>query len=185
MKYVFILSFIILAIVQWIIPGQIIWMKNEVLKKGRSYKFKTAPVDPSNPFKGKYIRLNFSERSFADTVNRNLGRDENVFVLLATDQHGYARITGLSTKQPLGNALFVESKVDYTSRKNDSIIIYIHYPFDEFFMDEYKAPKAEMIYNTSGRDSLKKTYALVKIWKGQAVIEDVFINDTSIRVLIK
>ncbi len=48
-------------------------------------------------------------------------------------------------------------------------------------MDEYKAPKAETVYRESTSDTANTTYALVKILKGEAVIENVFINNIPIR----
>ena len=184
MKYGFVLAFLVLAIIQWVVPGRIIIGKNEVLKKGQSYKFKTEPVDPSNPFKGKYITLNFAENSFTDRIERDLGRGEDVYVMLGTDLKGFAIIKNVSKKEPRDNFAYVKANVYYTSRENDSITVFIDYPFDEFYMDEFKAPKAETVYRESNRDSSNSTYALVKIWQGQAVIEDVLINDIPIRKLI-
>lgn len=185
MKYGYLLGLLILAIIQWVVPGRIIKQKNEVLHKGQAYKFKTEPVDPSHPFKGKYITLNFAENSFTDTTNRNLRSDDNVFIILGTDQRGYAIIRDLTLKEPMNNNSYVKAIVSYTSRENDSITVHIDYPFDEYYMDEYKAPKAETIYRESNRDTMNITYALVKIWEGDAVIENVFINDMPIKALIK
>ncbi|MBC7826463.1 MAG: GDYXXLXY domain-containing protein [Chitinophagaceae bacterium] len=184
MKYGFILAFVLLAIIQWVVPGKIIWEKDEVLKKGESFKFKTEPVDPSHPFKGKYITLNFAENSFTDTINRNLAGNESVYVILGRDARGFAIIKDLSTRQPQNNN-YVKATVYYASREKDSITVHIRYPFDEFYMDEYKAPKAETIYREPTRDSSATTYALVKIRKGQAVIQNVFINDIPIGELTR
>jgi hypothetical protein len=52
-------------------------------------------------------------------------------------------------------------------------------------MDEFKAPKAETVYRESTRDSTQKTYVVVSILNGDAVIKDVMINDQSIRQAIR
>ena len=57
-KYIFIL-FIILAVAQIAVPAQMIFGREAILKAGTAYKFSTEPVDPSDPFKGKYITLNY------------------------------------------------------------------------------------------------------------------------------
>jgi hypothetical protein len=44
-------------------------------------------------------------------------------------------------------------------------------------MEEHKAPKAEAEYRKANSDTTKPTYAQVKIWKGTAVTENVFINN--------
>jgi uncharacterized membrane-anchored protein len=185
MKYAFILAFSVLAIVQWVIPGKIIFEKKQVLRKGQTYKFKTEPVDPSNPFKGKYITLNFTENSFTDRIERKLSGGEDVYVVLGSDSKGFAVIKNVATKEPGNQSAYVKANVYYTSKENDSITVFIDYPFDEFYMDEFKAPRAEIIYRESNRDSSSSTYALVKIWQGRAVIEDVLINDIPIGKLIK
>ncbi len=185
MKYGLLLAFSLLIIIQWIVPGKIIWTKNEVLKNGEVYKFQTEPIDPSNPFKGKYTILTFKENSYTDTIERQLIYGEDVYVTFNKNDGGYATINTLSRTKPTGNSGYVKANVYYTSREADSTTVHINYPFDEFYMDEFKAPKAESIYREANRDSLNRTYALVKIWKGDAVIEDVLINDIPIRALIK
>lgn len=185
MKYGFVFAFLLLALIQWVVPGKIIWEKDAVLKKGQSYKFKTEPVDPSHPFKGKYITLNFVESSFTDTINRNLSGNQDVYVILGTDARGFTNIKDLSTTEPRNNNAYVKAKVYYVSRENDSSRVRIRYPFDAFYMDEYKAPRAENIYRESNRDLSSTTYALVKIHKGEAVIENVFINGIPIMELIR
>ena len=52
--YIFIL-FIIVVCAQLFVPSQMIFQQEDVLKTGTAFKFKTQPVDPSDPFKGKYI----------------------------------------------------------------------------------------------------------------------------------
>jgi len=185
MKHIFIVAFAVLALIQWALPGRIIYQKNQVLEKGRSFKFKTEPIDPSHPFKGKYIVLNFEQRSFTDTANRGVTNNDIVYVLFTTNQQGYAMIRDISVKEPPTTDVYVQAEVYYVSSEGDSTTIHLNYPFDEFYMDEYKAPKAESIYRESNRDSTSTTYASVKILKGDAVIENVYVNDVPIRQLIK
>ena len=59
----------------------------------------------------------------------------------------------------------------------------LHYPFEEFCMDEYKAPKAETIYRRATGNNTQKTNAQIKMWKGKTVIENVFIGNTPIEEL--
>jgi len=185
MKYGVLLAFLLLAIVQWMIPVKTIWEKDQVLKRGHAHKFRTEPVDPSHPFKGKYITLNFTNSLFSDTVNRDLGSNDDVYVILQKDIRGFSIIKDLSIQEPQNTDDYVSAVVYYVSREKDTVTVHLQYPFDEFYLDEYKAPKAESIYRESTRDTSNTTYALVKILKGEAVIENVFINDIPIGSLIK
>ena len=56
--YIFII-FIVVGLVQLFVPANMILNEETILKSGTVYKFKTRPVDPNDPFKGKYINLNY------------------------------------------------------------------------------------------------------------------------------
>ena len=58
-KYIFIL-FVIVALIQLFVPAQVILQQESVLETGNVYRFKTQPVDPNDPFRGKYITLNYA-----------------------------------------------------------------------------------------------------------------------------
>ena len=176
---------ILLALAQWIVPGLVIRNTAYVLKTGKSFKFMTEPVDPTNFFKGKYISLNFKEDQFTERNLPDLNNGQEVFVLLSIDKEGFAKIKGLSTKNPSPDTDYLIAKVLYLSSENDSTTVFVDYPFREYYMNEFKASQAEELYMEANRDSLTKTYALVKIRNGTAVIDDVIINETSIKDLTK
>jgi len=175
--------FIIVGLVQWLVPAQMIWKREEVLKKGATYRFLTEPVDPTNPFIGNYITLNFKENVGKVKRGHLLVRDQTIYVLLTTDSAGFARVKGITAVEPANEPAYVKAKVRYTTEigitleSPDSTEITIDYPFDEYYMEEYKAPKAETEYRKANRDTAQSTYAQVKIWKGTAVTENVFINN--------
>jgi uncharacterized membrane-anchored protein len=50
--------FIAVAVVQLATPIGQIWKYEDALQTGRSYKFRTAPVDPYDAFRRKYVALN-------------------------------------------------------------------------------------------------------------------------------
>jgi hypothetical protein len=55
----------------------------------------------------------------------------------------------------------------------------IEYPFNVFYMEEFKANKAEEIYRKNVT-KVGNAFAVVKVYKGQYVIIDVIINGKSI-----
>ncbi|MGB0413684.1 MAG: hypothetical protein ACPGJU_04495, partial [Coraliomargarita sp.] len=61
------------------------------------------------------------------------------------------------------------------------IEVRIDIPFDRFYMDEAKAPRAEIIARESSRD--KTCWVEVRILNGSAVIEDVVVEGLSLREL--
>ncbi len=180
MKKLIIPLFLALACIQWWVPASMIASKETVLKNGKAFKFLTEPVDPSNPFKGRFIALNFKASVFTPSDKNEFSRGQVIYVSLITDDSGFARITAVSAKEPTGKTDYVKALIDYIDY-DDVKTIHIQYPFEEFYMDEYKAPEAEDAYREVNRDIKNKTYALVKILNGDAVIEDILIDDIPIR----
>lgn len=175
-KYIFIL-FIILAIVQLCIPAQMINHRESILKDGKAFKFKTEPIDPSDPFKGKYIFLKYELESFKiDSMDWNPNQD--IYVSLVNDSLGFVKASAIQKEAPeSGN--FVKAKVDWYNTNMKEVRF--TFPFNEFYMEESKAYDAELAHREAQRDSLPdNTYALVYIKNGEAVLDNVFINDIPI-----
>lgn len=176
-------SFILMVLAQWLLPGEMIWHKERVLDKGSAYKFQSAPVDPADPFRGKYIILNFLEDHLTVAGKPDLPYGKKVFVSFFKDKNGFARIQSVNEIKP-NRKDYLETTISFVSNKKDSSDIYINYPFSKYYLDEYKAPQAERIYWERRIDSSQKTYALVNILNGDAVIKDVYINDTLLQRVI-
>jgi len=185
MKNIILPAFILLVFAQWLIPAQMIWQKDKVSSEGYLHRFQTAPVDPSDPFMGKYVALNFKETSKTMSHNKDRYNGLKIYVTFFTDNNGYAQIRDISRTIPLHTKDFLETTINYTVPEGDSDRIYINYPFNRFYMEEYKAKQAEGAYNNRSADTSNKTYALVSIHEGDAVIKDVFINDSSITDVIR
>lgn len=177
MKKLLIAAFVLLVLVQWFVPGKVVWDKNTVLKKGKSFRFETMPVDPSDPFRGRYITLRFKIEEF--TTDRTLDHRsyEDIYVLLDNDEQGFARVKDVSSVKPTGGQDFIKTPAYISGGYGDTVTIRIEYRFGKFYLQEFKAPKAERDFLNAVNDSAKKTYALVKVYKGDAVIENVYVND--------
>ncbi|MEL7145143.1 MAG: GDYXXLXY domain-containing protein, partial [Bacteroidota bacterium] len=170
----------LMVLLQLAVPASMIFSSEEILNKGTVYKFKTAPVDPSDPFRGKYITLNFAVASFPIDSSAAWKRGDEIFVQLENDADGFAAIADVSDVPFDEQTDFVKAKIDYRVRRH----IWIDYPFDRYYMEESKALPAENLYRESRRDSTKEVYALVAVNKGKAVLQDVQINDESIADLV-
>ncbi len=178
MKYKSIIfpAFIIMALVQLYVPASMIWSQESILKEGEAFKFRTAPVDPYDPFRGKYVTLNFSANEFVSTTDKDWMYGQRVYVSLGEDNEGYARILSLSETEPQGSA-YVRASVLNQFDIGEGRRVTIRYPFNRFYMDEFKAYEAELGYREAQRDTTQVAYALVKVKAGEAVLENVFIND--------
>ena len=176
MKKLLLAAFILLVLVQWLVPGKMIWDKNRVLQRGHTFRFETEPVDPSDPFRGRYITLNFKMDTFRMNARNGFELEDEIYVLLKRDEQGFARVRGVSLDPPANDPDYVKANA-YILYDAPQYMVHISYPFEEFYLDEYKAPKAEQDYFNSTRDTTLKTYAVVKVYKGEAVIENVIVNN--------
>lgn len=177
MKTIHIVTFfVLLAIVQLIVPAKMIWDQEQVLTSGKVYKFKTQPIDPTDPFRGKYIVLNYEINSF-NTSHKEYTYDDKIYVYITENEEGFAEVHTISKELLSIDLDYIITKVisSYDGKVNFEL------PFNRFYMEESKAPKAERVYNEANRnDGLKDVYALVYIKESVAVLGDVIINGQSI-----
>ena len=183
-KKILLTAFILVALAQLYVPAKMIWEREEVLDKGTEYKFKTAPIDPNDPFRGKYITLNYDENTVEIESEKDWRRGDKIYIHLTMDSDGYARIASASKEKPPDNKDHIRAKVNYVWG-NGSNRLTIDYPFDRFYMEESKAYDAELTYRQSQRDTSKITYALVSVKNGEAVLKDVLIDGISISEIVK
>ncbi len=176
--------FVLVAIVQLYVPAKMIFDKEDVIHTGTEYKFKTEPIDPNDPFRGKYITLRYEE-DMVEVENESDWRwGEMVYVLLTSDSNGFAKILSVSKETPTGTPDFLIAKVSYVPDDGSNKLT-IEYPFDRYYMEESKAYDAELAYRESQIDTNQIAYALVSIKEGDAVLKDVLINGVSIREIVK
>lgn len=177
-------AFLIVSLVQLYVPAKMILDKENVLETGTEYKFKTAPIDPTDPFRGKYITLNFDENTVEIPNKQDWIRGEIVYASITTDIAGFAKIKSVSKEKPTDDQAFIRAKVNYVTNDSPNKLS-IDYPFDRYYMEESKAYHAELAYRESQRDTSQITYALVLIKDGDAVLKDVLIDGISLREIVK
>ena len=176
-KNILLFAFFTIAIIQLAVPFQMISHNNDLLETGKLYKFKTQPIDPYDPFRGKYIHLNFEENQLL--LSKEIDIRNDVYALLTT-KNGFAKVHKISTEEPQ-NGDFIKVKASSIYESGGKYQIWLDFPFNRFYMNEYKAPKAEKTYNQAVTDIKNNVYALVAVKKGEAIVKDVIINNVSIK----
>jgi uncharacterized membrane-anchored protein len=181
------IAFGVMAFLQLWLPAQTAIQYENTLRKGEAFRFETILVDPNDPFRGKYIRLDFPRftADIKDAVQqeslKKLENGQKVYCLIENDERGFAQIKDLRWSPPEEGLPYFPAKVNYIYYQEKEIeTIDLLYSFDRFYMEESKAPAAEIRYNEAVRDTTQESYALVKIRKGMVVLEDVVLNGVSI-----
>lgn len=179
MKTKYILGlFVIVALMQASVPLKMIYDSEITQSEGAEYKFKTQPIDPTDPFRGKYVTLSFDADEVL-TKDTTWIQGEKVFVYMEKDSTGFAKIKEVSRTETDSGDYFTASVNYYT---NYDKILRLNFPFNRYYMEEGKAAEAEQAYRQfSEEKNLKPAYAVVAVRNGNAVLKDVIINDIPIR----
>lgn len=183
-KNLLITLFLFVVIAQLFVPSQMIYNQEDILKTGKIVKFQCEPIDPNDPFRGKYITLRFKESAIKVKNLKEWSSNETIFAKIETSKDGFAKIKSISKTEPIDNSIYLKLKINYIAEYDDNKI-YLDFPFNRFYMNENKAKKAEEVYAESTIDSTKIAYALVATKNGEAVIKDVLIDNISIKELAK
>lgn len=173
-------AFLMLCLAHLYIPLKIIAQQEAVIEQGKLFRFKVAPLDPNDPFRGKYITLRYDANSVkVKNVNEFL-RKGRAYVVIEADTQGYAAIRSISLREPNNELSYVEVAVRPVYG-GDNSMLHVEYPFRRFYMEETKAVRAEKMFLESLRDRRKDTWALVSVRGGKAVLLDVFVAGKSLK----
>lgn len=179
-------AFVLICGVQLYVPASMILEMENVVKTGVEYKFKTAPVDPTDPFRGKYVTLRFDNNDIrVEDTTTNWYFYKEVFVQVTNDADGFAKIADVSV-DPFDNKTdYFKAWIHSTYVSNGQTELTINYPFNRYYMEESKAPEAEKAYAQVQWDTSRVAYALVNVKKGKAVLKDVLIDGIPIKEYVQ
>lgn len=189
MKTIFATLLGVLILVQLAVLASMISGKERILRDGERFRFKTRPIDPADPFQGRYVWLGFEDDYVPVPHGQatDLRHREPIYATVETGAEGFARFSGWSRERPATGAflktryLGAHNAWDPATRKSSSKGLRIDLPFNRYYMEEAKAPRAEQAV----RDATRSTncWVNVRILNGKAVVEDVFAKGQSLRDL--
>lgn len=165
---------------QLAVPAWMIAERERVLRHGEVFKFRTAPVDPYDAFRGRYVALRFEESSVPAMPGLEIVGGMRLCVAVTNGADGFARY-GAATREPPATGAWIRVKAWYSTRDR----IQLQPPTDRFYMNEDDAPDAEAAYRDSSRVSNRTAYAQMRVLGGNAAIEDLYVGGTSIREFVR
>ena len=181
----------LVIVVQFYVPASMIMKHERVLRNGELFRFKTEPIDPTDPFQGRYVWLRYAGAYIPGTDEHEAQPDwkQNVFVSLGEDNDGFSAFTRWSIEEPSQGSFlklqFAGKRTRYHQETKKHIYEGLRFklPFNRFYMDEAKAPVAETIVREGTRNT--NCWANVRVLDGVGLIEDVMVEGISIRELSK
>jgi uncharacterized membrane-anchored protein len=184
--------FVCAAAVQLAVPLAMIARREQTLRHGRQYRFKTAPVDPYDAFRGRYVAINVDlsagtatnnwgwQNSVIVTNAAEIERGDRVFALIAETTDGFARVARLTRQRPEGDG-YLRARVRWINTHGKQTDVSLDLPFDRYYMNEKKAPEAEKAYREHSRRANQDAYVTVRVLSGFAVLEDLCVGGRPIR----
>ena len=177
------LGFVIVAVVQLAVPAWMIIEREQTLREGAVFKFKTRPVDPADAFRGRYVLLSLEPDTVAVTNVDMWRRDQKAFAVLGTGADGFATVKRLERTPPVGElALQVRAMwPDHSTSR-----VHINWQgLDRYYMTEAKAPEAETAYRDHNRRTNQTCAITVRVRGSVGVIENLYIADQPIQEWLK
>lgn len=168
---------LILFIIQLAVPAYMIYEQSVVLSEGVVYKFRTQPIDPLDPFRGRYVTLSYEANSNRIDSPDDLGEEDWAYAVLGKDEDGFAQISQLVLQEPKEKD-FIKVEVNWG---NQSQGYYVRLPFNRYYASEETAPQIEQAVWRRQRDEVENVYAEVSVLKGKATLKELYVNDLAIR----
>ena len=167
MKYWRLIIFVLLAFAQLAVPGSLIWKREHTLRQGSVWKFRTAPVDPVDVFRGRYVALQFEVETQQISPPANASSGDTVFITLKANAEGFAEIDQVLTTKPAGDDFMAAELSGKT----------ISLPFDKYWVTERDAPAAESAYRNLSRRDNPNAFATVRVFRGDAALDQLYLDN--------
>ncbi|MBV35687.1 MAG: hypothetical protein CMP47_09590 [Rickettsiales bacterium] len=165
------LLLLVLCVVQLAVPGYMIYEQSQILSEGTVYKFQTQPIDPYDPFRGRYVTLTYTINAAPIPSDENLQRDEWAYALLAENDSGFARFTKLVKEEPSSERDYIKIKVGWGNIEHG---YNVKIPFNRYYAPEDAAPKIERSVRRRQRE--ENVYAEISVLDGKATLKELYVE---------
>lgn len=191
--------FMAFAAVIVLIPVYVAISSQNVLSNGKLYKFKPMAYDPFDPFRGKYLRINYETNGIPTKFDFD-DRDD-VYVSIGVDEEGFAFFEEGFKSPPKGKSYLHTTVVraNFSDGMSDElreflddeelaeigientdtrqrISVKIPNNMNKYFINENDALKAERVF---AREQ-ENIYIGVRILDGEGRLEDIYVHNQPI-----
>ena len=153
-----------------------IWAREQTLRHGRVWKFKTAPADPVDTIRGRYIALRLAAEEIPapakDETRSKIPAGTVVYLTLKEDADGFTQVDRISPT-PLKGDNVMKAQSSYWFEHTQ----HVHFPFDRLWVSEKVAPEAERAYVANNRRNKQNAYVTVRVRDGDAALGQLYIDN--------
>jgi len=155
------------------VPVSMVIQHEAVLKHGKEFRFRTAPVDPFDAFRGRYVALSIENNSVpAQKVNYRYGQE--VYASVENDPDGFAKFSAVSASAPASGD-YIKCRVRHSNPGGGTVSLDV--PIDRYYMEEGNAPKAERLYMRLNRQGKQRdAYVVVAVDRGNVLVKKLYVG---------
>jgi hypothetical protein len=169
---------------QLAVPAWMILRCELVLRNGTALRFRTAPVDPYDAFRGRYVALGFDVQNVP--CRSTFRPNQPLYVLTETDTNGFARLVRAAHAPDAPGTWLKVSARRWSPMSGATVAVDL--PFDRFYMDEFQAPEAERAYRSATwrrAGERQPGWLQVRVFRGMAVPEELYVDGKPVRETIR
>lgn len=172
-----IFAFGLLCLLQLGAAASGIAIHERTLSQGAGVLLAVAPVDPEDPFRGRYVSLSFELERENHPLRGPLPRyNEPAYVVLKIDPAHVATADYVTATEPKAG-LYLKAESFWQEGEGT---VHVSLPFKRYYMNEQLAPAAEEAYRAAIQQTDRKSYARVRLLGGRSVIEAVLLDGVPI-----
>jgi uncharacterized membrane-anchored protein len=160
--------------------GWMIYRYQQVRNEGVLYRFLLEPIDPADPFRGRYLQLSFEADRVKVCNYVNDDFSDDLYVSLGTDSLGFAKPISAGWNKPASGDYLISKNPDFYDDENNCAQAILRYNFDRWYMNETLAPLAETKLTKALTREGTRCWLNVRIREGKAVAEELYVNDTAL-----
>ena len=156
------------------LPGWLIARHELTLARGEPVKFKVRPVDPYDPFRGRYVNLELEQTTAPLPEGYRPERGTKVYVPIKLGRDGFAKL-GHARPEPPSGGPYIKCRV----RATDGNRARLDMPLSRYYMEGRLAQPAQTATRQRAMDG--DVWVQARLWRGHAVIVQLYVGDTTIR----
>jgi uncharacterized membrane-anchored protein len=161
----------VFAVIILMIPLYLILNSEDILENGHRHKIRLRGYDPFDPFRGKFLRLNYDSTIPCDI---GLKDGEEAYILLEKDSLGFSHFAYAKSEKP-DHDDYIKAELMYLYDGMANIKID---NLTKYFINEDKASEAEDVVQGFTRQRPNDIYVAVRVLDGEARLEDIFVEET-------
>jgi len=168
------LLFAAAVLLQLGLPLGVVFEKNDILRNGTEFKIRTQPIDPADPFRGRYVAIDVTV-PVPERIQSQGYLRRGYYLRLQADAEGFAQVAAISERPLDGAGVLHMRNASYYGNT------FIRLPYDRYYMQEKLAPKAERAYFARQGNA----YVTVRVKNGKGVVSGLYLDDIRVEDYVR